>query len=114
MIVIPEGSDDSGGVCDSDNELCNSASQVAHWMIVAIAKIHGEAFVQAADNLGMPINSEKVGPDEFLAMLHEANIGVWAQHIVRKYLLDKGLHMMPTDRAMLDLGKMHYYHAPRR
>jgi len=51
-------------------------------MIVVIAKMHGDAFVQAVDDLGIPINSEKVGPEEFLAMLHEANMGVQAQCVV--------------------------------
>jgi len=74
-------------------------------MIVVIAKMHGDAFVQAVDDLGMPINSEKVGPEEFLAMSHEANMGVRAQRVVRKYLLDKGLRVLPTDRAMRELGK---------
>jgi len=103
---VPEGSDDVGGVCDDVDELCNLASQVARWMIVAIAKMHGDAFVQAADDLGMPINSEKVGPEEFLAMSHKANMmRVRAQCVVQKYLLDKGLRELPTERAMHELGK---------
>jgi len=100
---VPEGSDNIGRVCDDDDELCNLVSQVACWMIVVIAKMHGDAFVQAADDLG---NSEKVGPEEFLAMSHKANImGVQAQCIVQKYLLDKGLCVLPTERAMHELGK---------
>jgi len=52
----------------------------------------------------MPVNQDKFGAEEFLAMSNKANIGVAGQQMLHQWMLLKDLHILPSKCQLCGLG----------
>jgi len=91
-------------IADNNHDNVMTCHDAAKWILFAIGKEYEEAFTFFAKKSGMPVNGDKFSAEEFLAMSDKANIGVAGQRMLRRWLLSKDLHILPTERQLRGLG----------
>jgi len=93
-----------GEASDNDQEVGATTEDATQWILYAIGRDYENAFTHVAKELGMPVNSERLSAEEFLAMSEDANLGVGGQRMLRRWLLSKDIRILPTDRELRGLG----------
>jgi len=85
---------------DSDDKKQPDQSDVIEWMLWVMGEDDPDEFLKVAHHLGVPIVSSKFTPQGLSAMADQGNFGCTKECVIHHFLSSKGLHVLPSDKAM--------------
>jgi len=101
--VLPT-STENGELDEFDDEKGHDSSDVIEWFIRILGDKDPDAFLRAAQKLGVPVVAAKLSPEELIAMADEGNFGHATERVIWRFLSTKGIHVLLSDRMMWKLG----------
>jgi len=87
-----------------DDDKVLNCSDVIEWFICILGEEDPDAFLRAVKKLGVPVATKKLSPEELTEMAGEGNFGCATERVIRQFLLNKGINILPSDRKMRMLG----------